>query len=311
VSTGTSDSGPPTSDTLVSVGLPVRNGAPRLASVVRSVLAQHHERLELVISDNASTDRTEEVCRDLARADGRIVYHRQPQNVGLLNNFVHAIRLARGTFFCWVGDDDWLSPRYVSRCLRAFAEDPRLILVTTQTAYVGPHGVDRGGIYQGAQLGSSDPIARFAEMLRLLNESHLEIDPLYGLMRRAPVAAIHRRNMLREDEVFATRLALAGPWGHVPEVLVRRHWKAERLPALARRLGVPAWQAHVANALQCREILRCLRDVELTPPQRRRAWAAVAAMYLRRQRRDAARRGRHLMRVLAAGAAPGSAPPKL
>ncbi len=105
------------------------------------MLAQDHERLELVISDNASTDGTEELCRDLARADRRIVYYRQAENVGLLNNFIHAIRLANGTFFRWVGDDDWLAPRCVSRSLEAFAEDDRLLLVTTQIAYTDPDGV--------------------------------------------------------------------------------------------------------------------------------------------------------------------------
>jgi glycosyltransferase involved in cell wall biosynthesis len=288
------------SDALVSIGLPVRNGEERLGSVVRSVMAQSHERLELVISDNASTDGTEELCRDLARSDRRIVYHRHAKNVGLLNNFVHAMRMAQGTFFQWVGDDDWLAPRYVARCLEALAEDARLILVTTQIAYVGPDGVAETAGYRGIELRSDDPITRFAEMLRLLNQSRLLMDPLYGLMRRAPVAAIPRRNMLREDEVFATKLALAGPWAHVHEVLARRNVRHERLVAVGRRLGLPAWQAYVASTLQCRELLRWIRDAELTPIQRRRARAAVARMYLRRQQRTAAARVRKLLRLAAA-----------
>ncbi len=101
--------------------------------MISSVLAQDHERLELVISDNASTDGTEELCRDLASDDSRIVYHRQPRNIGLLNNFVHAMRLAKGTFFRWVGDNDWLAPQL--RVALLWTRSPRtvrLILVTTQ-----------------------------------------------------------------------------------------------------------------------------------------------------------------------------------
>ena len=101
------------------------------------------------------------------------------------------------------------------------------------------------------------------------------IDPLYGMARRAPVAAIPRRNMLREDEVFATKLALAGPWGHVPDVLARRGWKHERIGTIARRLGVPAWQSHFSSTLQAREILRWLGEIDLTPEQRTRARRAV------------------------------------
>lgn len=92
------------SDTLVSVGLPVRNGADRIGDVVRSVFAQDHPNLELVICDNASTDGTEDVCRELVENHHRIVYHRHPVNVGVLNNYISALRLATGTFFRWVGE---------------------------------------------------------------------------------------------------------------------------------------------------------------------------------------------------------------
>src|SRR6266508_1904227 len=254
-----------THEPLVSICLPVRNGARRLEGVVRSVLAQRHEHLELVISDNASTDDTEEVCRELVRTDPRVVYHRQPENVGMLNNFITAMRLARGTFFRWVGDDDWLAPTCISRGVEVFAADER--------------------------------VERFAEMLRLLNESYLLLDPLYGLMRREAVANIPRRNMLREDQVFAAKMALAGPWGHVPEVLARRGWRDERRPQLARRLGVPTWHAAIATALQCRELLRSVRDADLDPAQRRRARAAVARWYVGRQRLVMANRRRQLASV--------------
>lgn len=289
----------PGPDTLVSIGLPVRNGAARLEGVIRSVLAQDHENIEVVICDNASTDGTEELCRTMARSDGRIVYHRHPRDIGLLGNFMYAGRRARGEFFRWVGDDDRLEPHCVSRSLRAFAEDERLILVTTQLSYTDPDGTVRTGVYEGTGLRSDDPVERFAEMLRMLNESHLLIDPLYGLMRRAPVMAIPRRNMLREDEVFATKLALAGPWAHVPEVLAHRHWKHERTGTVGRRLGVPGWQAHFATTLQYLEILRWLRDADLglTGEQLGRARAAAHRMYARRQRRVASRRGRRLVRM--------------
>jgi glycosyltransferase involved in cell wall biosynthesis len=288
------------SDTLVSIGLPVRNAGNRVTEVVRSVLAQDHQNVELVISDNASTDDTEDVCRALAKEDSRIAYHRQAGNIGLLNNFMAVIDLASGTHFRWIGDDDRLEPAFVSRCLAEFAADPGLILVTTGLDYAGPDGVSQSAVYDGTALRSGDPVDRFEEMLRLLNESYLLIDPLYGMVRRAPVAAIPRRNMLREDEVFATKLALAGPWGHVPEVLARRGWKHERIGTIARRLDVPAWQSHFSNTLQAREILRWLREIDLTPEQRSRARRAVYRMYLRRQRRTVAHRSRKLIRMATA-----------
>jgi glycosyltransferase involved in cell wall biosynthesis len=261
------------------------------------VLAQDHRNVELVISDNASTDATELVCRELAATDPRIRYYRQSENLGLLNNFLTVIRLARGAYFRWIGDDDRLEPGYVSRCLRLMAVDSRLILVTTQVAYAGPDGEVSTKSYSDTALGSDDPVVRFCEMLRLLNEEHTLIDPLYGLIRRSVAAGIPRRNMVREDEVFALKLALAGPWGHVPEVLAHRSWRPDKIANIARRLGVAAWQAHASNTLAMREILRALRASGLTPEQHRRARGAVARMYLRRQWRTIEHRSRKLARM--------------
>lgn len=289
---------------LVSVCLPVRNGGERVAEVIRSVLAQDYGELELVISDNASTDATEAVCREFAGGDSRVVYRRHAENIGLLSNFVAAMRISRGVFFRWVGDDDWLPPNSISQSIAPLIEDDGRIIATTRVAYRGEDGETRvDASYDGVRLASSDPIVRFGEILRLLNESRMLIDPLYGLFRRDPVARIPRRNMLKEDEVFAVKLALAGPWVHVPEVLLHRAIrKNDALPDLARVLDVPVWQAHVVNALQCREILRWLRQVSLTREQHRQAMVAVGHMLVRRQRLIVARRGRKLIRM-ATGAA--------
>jgi glycosyltransferase involved in cell wall biosynthesis len=285
------------SGTRVSIGLPVRNAGDAIVGVVRSVLAQDHENLELFITDNASTDNTEEVCRELARSDSRIVYRRQPQNIGLLNNFRFALANASGTYFRWIGDDDRLEPQFASRCLATFEADPRLLLVTTGISYTGDDGRSQTAAYDGTGFRSDDPVERLDEMLQLLNQSHLLIDPLYAMMRREPVNAIPRRNMLREDEVFSTKLALAGPWGHVPEVLAHRHWKAEKIGAIGQRLGVPQWQSRFSNTLAYREILSWLSQADLTPDQRRRARAAVYARFTTRQWRIVQRRSRKLARI--------------
>jgi hypothetical protein len=284
----------PPADVLVSVGLPVRNGAQTLPDVISSVLAQDHKRLELVICDNASTDSTEDLCRTIAKRDSRVLYHRQPHNVGLLNNFVHAMRLAKGTFFRWIGDGDRLAPNYVSRCLEAFAADPRLILVTTEIRYRSHDGKAQTYPYVGTRLQSDDPVDRFCELLRSLLDG-MTLDPAYGLMRRDAVVAIPRRNMILEDEVYATKLAIAGPWSHIPEVLAERHSEPARLSAIARKLGVPGWQTYVSTTLQCREMLRLIGETELTPSQRRRARVAVGGLYVRRLYRRYKHRGRKLL----------------
>jgi hypothetical protein len=103
--------------------------------------------------------------------------------------------------------------------------------------------------------------------------------------------------MLREDEVYATKLALAGPWGHVPEILAHRNWKHEPTRVIGARLGVPSWQWRFATTLQVREMLRWVREAPLTDEQRRRARAEIYRMYVTRESIVAKRRARKLVRM--------------
>jgi hypothetical protein len=299
----------------VSIGLPVRNGERYLGEAARSVLDQDYGQLELVISDNASDDGTEEICRELASTDSRVRYHRHAQDIGLVPNFNSVLHRARGTYFKWMGDDDRLAPTYISRCAEVLDHDAELILVTTQQAHVGPDGTVASASYDGRRLRSPRPVERFTELLRLLNESRLLLDPLYGMMRRAPVARVPRPIMLFEDQIFAARLTLAGPFGHLAEVLSYRRAKPfPRLTVTARRIGVPPWQASVATTLQCRELLAAVREAQLGPGERRQAHDAIARLFLRRQWFTVTHRSRKLVRLVphAAARPPGlaSASPK-
>jgi glycosyltransferase involved in cell wall biosynthesis len=287
-----------TAPPLVSVGLPVRNAETTIADVVGSVLAQDHENLELVITDNASTDDTETVCRELARGDARIVYCRQPENIGLLPNFVFAMYRAQGEYFRWIGDDDWLATDYVSRCLAALTARPDAVLATTFLEYTGPDGETADLVaYDPTPLASADPVDRVSAMLDALNAHEFVVDPLYALMRRDRVVAIPRRNMFQEDQAYAVKLALAGPWTHVPAVLAGRNVREAHAAAAARRLDVPAWQVRMPTFLLCREILRELSPVGLDARQRWRSYWEVARFYGGRQAHIASNRVHRVRRL--------------
>ena len=78
---------------LVSIGLPIYNGGAQLSKTLDQLLGQAYPHIELVISDNASTDNTEALCREYAARDKRIVYVRQKENQGLVKNFFEALGL--------------------------------------------------------------------------------------------------------------------------------------------------------------------------------------------------------------------------
>ncbi len=92
----------------VSIGLPVFNGERDLVACLDSLLAQTFKDFELIISDNASTDRSNEICRAYASLDSRILYFRQSKNFGGLKNFRFVFERSRSEFFLWLGCDDRL-----------------------------------------------------------------------------------------------------------------------------------------------------------------------------------------------------------
>jgi glycosyltransferase involved in cell wall biosynthesis len=287
---------------LVSICLPTRNGAESIPGVVRSVLSQDHADLELVISDNASTDDTQSVCQELALSDLRIRYFRQAENIGLLANFVFALARSRGSFVRWIGDDDWLSPDYASRCLAALSAHPDAVLATTEIEYTDTSGaVSTSASYTGAQLASPDPVVRVEAILDALNAGTFVVDPLYALMRRRDIVDIPRQNMFQEDQLYAVKLALLAPWVHVPQVLAGRSTSTVRSSVTLRRLDVPAWQLRVRTSLLCSGIIREIASSRLTQGQKREAYAAVRRFYVRRQA-TIARHRYHRVRRVARGA---------
>jgi glycosyltransferase involved in cell wall biosynthesis len=113
---------------LVSVGLPVRNGGETLRSALDSVLCQEHKNLEIIISDNCSTDNTQLIALEYQRRDSRIIYHRQSKFISVLENFRFVLDEARGKYFVWAAHDDRRSADYVSQLLNAMRLDPEPIL---------------------------------------------------------------------------------------------------------------------------------------------------------------------------------------
>ena len=106
---------------VVSFGLPVRNGAPTIAQAIESVMFQMLENWELVISDNRSTDGTSEIGASFAARDERIRHVMPDHDLSIHENFRKTFHHARGVYFRWHGDDDWLEPQYAERTIASRA----------------------------------------------------------------------------------------------------------------------------------------------------------------------------------------------
>ena len=106
----------------VSIGLPVYNGERYLAQALDSILAQDFVDFEIIISDNASSDSTQEICERYERLDRRITYSRLPENLGAAYNYNRLVGMSNGELFKWASHDDRIQPAFLSRrvALRKF-----------------------------------------------------------------------------------------------------------------------------------------------------------------------------------------------
>jgi glycosyltransferase involved in cell wall biosynthesis len=109
---------------LVSIGVPVYNAAHILGRALDSMLSQTHRDFEILISDNASTDGTWELCQRYAAADPRVKLHRWPQNQGIFPNFRKVLQMASGEMFVWCGADDAWEPEFLQVLATELANDP-------------------------------------------------------------------------------------------------------------------------------------------------------------------------------------------
>lgn len=112
----------------VSVGVPVRNGALRIGDALDSILNQSMRDIEIIISDNDSTDATEEVCRGYAARDPRIIYYRQSKVISVGENFMFVLAKARAPYFMWAADDDLRAPDFIEELFAALDVSDNAVL---------------------------------------------------------------------------------------------------------------------------------------------------------------------------------------
>lgn len=226
---------------LVSVCIPTYNRAAGLRRAVEAVQEGDFHDVEIIISDNASSDDTETVARALAAADPRIRYFRHERNQGPTRNFEFAREQARGKYFVWCGDDDYFAPDYLRRCVAEMEGDAGLMLASGLGAY---HRGDGVVVYHGnvLQLESPSPVARVAHYLFKVRDNSV----FYGVYRREAVAPCHLPNTLGGDWVWLADILLRGRARILPDVAVFRRFGDSTSSSHARivaTIGAPAWHA--------------------------------------------------------------------
>ncbi len=278
----------------LSLGIPVHNGAAYLAQLFDCLRGQTFTDFEAIISDNASTDATEQICRRVTASDPRFRYLRQPRNIGAAPNFNDVFEQGTGRYFKWTAHDDLLAPTYLERCVAVLDDDPS---VSVCHAAIQVVNADRQALSYDPDLGryvdidgtpafprepaglatSSDPARRFDDVLhgmRLCSE-------IFGVMRTEML----RRTSLHgsyygSDKVLLAEFAMLGRIESVPEPLfIKRFHKDTSYYLTTRERAAwidPASSHQIPQIQVLKGYLKALSLVPLTPRQRARCLGSVA-----------------------------------
>jgi glycosyltransferase involved in cell wall biosynthesis len=200
----------------LSIGLPVFNGENYLAGALESLLAQTYGDFEIVISDNASTDGTEEICRAYQALDPRVRYYRSGRNLGSARNFNQVFELSSGEYFKWAAHDDLCAPEYLERCVEVLDRDHSVVLCHARARVIDERGRKVEDYEALLNTDSPRPRDRFHDLILVKNRCYeangvtrAEVLRATRLMGNYPVA----------DRILLAELALRGRFYEVPEYL--------------------------------------------------------------------------------------------
>jgi glycosyltransferase involved in cell wall biosynthesis len=150
---------------MVTIGMPVFNDDAYVGLAIESLLAQSFRDFELLISDNASTDRTGEIAEQFARRDPRVRYYRQPENIGIIPNFNFVKSLASGRFFMWAAADDVWQHQFLERAVRLLEENAGAVGAFAPFSFMDQNGNLEGQPLHVSYVGSS-AVARIVQLAR-------------------------------------------------------------------------------------------------------------------------------------------------
>ena len=233
---------------LVSIGLPVRNGAGTLVRALDKLLGQTYSNIEVLISDNASTDATREICLAYSARDPRIEYTRQEQDVGVIANFNDVLSRARGPYFMWAAHDDTWEAVYVSKLIAVLDDSPDAVLAFAGFDNVSKEGKVMRRFEDVHDLGGeTDRRERVLNVMRF-PEKQGKANLVYGLVRTEVLRGlgglrVHTVGGWGCDYHLLFELACCGRFVSVCDILFHKTLASEASgePVSGRELSAYAW----------------------------------------------------------------------
>jgi GT2 family glycosyltransferase len=247
----------------MSIGLPVYNGERFLPETLDSLLAQTFAEFELLISDNASTDRTEEICRSYSAQDARIRYFRNESNVGVYKNFNQVFLRSSGEYFKWASADDVCGRELLAQCLQILESNSTAVLAYPKTRFIDEAGQPLAIVDQSWNLQSDLAQARFRYVIYAGHWTNV----VFGVIRTKVLAKTRLFPIYNSgDYRLLGELSLAGKFIETTDCLLSRRihqqassqntapeWQTKFYTGKSGRPGLPFWHLcvdHYATILR-------------------------------------------------------------
>ena len=222
----------------VVIGVPVYNGENYLREALDSIVNQTFTDFKVIISDNASTDTTPDICREFVEKDSRFTYYRQPENIGGAPNFNFAFKPGDAPYFKWAAHDDIMAPEYLEQCVALMDENPNLSIAHSRSVTIDNQGKAIDNYDKQLRLNGEKPSDRFWQILWVVHYTEV-----FGLMRSDMIAKTQMHpSIVGSDRHFMTEILLQGDVGYVEDYLfLRRHHEESFCNALKNNKARLQW----------------------------------------------------------------------
>lgn len=215
----------------VSIGMPLYNREKYVGAAIEAHLKQTYGDFELIITDNASTDRGAEICLAYAARDPRVKFYPNPRNLGATGNFRRCFELASGEYFRWHPSDDLASPNLLARAVDLLDHDSSIVTAYGRTKLVDAHGTFISDFDERLHLMDDRPSRRWEGVQRNIRLGNLH----YGVTR---TAALRKTGLLRNynggDIPLIAEMSLYGKFYEIPDAFFYRRIHEEAASSAAK-----------------------------------------------------------------------------
>ena len=266
---------------LVSIGLPVYNGEKYLKQSIDSLLAQTYKNIELIICDNASSDRTPEICLEYAKFDGRIRYQRNQTNIGGANNHNLTFELAQGKYFRWASYDDLCAPDLIEKCVNILEKNPSIVI-----CYSNVVSIDEKGNQLEVTSRNNGSSSKSFERFSAIASSRDYCEETYGVIRANIFGKTQlQQNYTGSDRTLMCELSLYGQFYEIQEPLffkrfhqgnIYQDWRTRMAwfdPNINGKIVFPFWRQFI-------DYLRTIRRVPISKYEKFRCYLYIMGKWL-------------------------------